>query len=312
VAYTFLDLAKDVLQETKRPLSAEEIWEEGLRLNFAQKVGSSGKTPWRSIGAQIYTEIKTKKRKRFIQVSRRPACFGLPSIDYSEQEKIVTEKHESDPIPKFKERDLHPLLTAFVRSSAHFKCYTKTIYHEKSARAVKGYNEWLHPDLVGVYFPFDEYQSTTLQLSKALNVNRYRLFSFELKNKISFSTLRESYFQALSNSIWAHEGYLVTLELSDDSELLDEIRRLNNSFGIGLIQLNAENIEQSEILFPARVNEKLDWDTIDRLAEENRDFQELLGDLLEDITLGKVKSNYDKVFDTEALREYALNKGITK
>lgn len=43
-------------------------------------------------------------------------------------------------------------------------------------------------------------------------------------------------FQAVSNSSWANEGYLVVLQ-EIDSEVLSELRRLNQSFGIGVIKL---------------------------------------------------------------------------
>lgn len=66
---------------------------------------------------------------------------------------------------------------------------------------------------------------------------------------------------------------MVTLNIDDSDEFMDEIRRLSNAFGIGVIRLNAKNITESEILFPARFNENLDWDTIDRLNEENVDFK---------------------------------------
>lgn len=305
--YSFINLAIEVLDNFKKPMCPKEIWDAGLSLNLSQQVGSSGKTPWNSISARIYSDIKRNSNSEFIQISKRPALFGLKKIDYTK------EKDNKKPIShnkKYHERDLHNLLTTFVYSNIHFKCYTKTIYHEKSNRSIKGYNKWLHPDLVGIYFPFDEYQNSTLQLSEALKENRYKLFSFEMKIKINFSNLREYYFQALSNSSWAHEGYLVTLNIEDDPILIDEIRRLNNSFGIGLIILNAENIEQSEIMFPAKSNEKLDWDTIDRLAEENKDFEELIRDLLEDIKLRKVKSKYDIIMEPKELNEIIYSKGI--
>ena len=76
-----------------------------------------------------------------------------------------------------------------------------------------------------------------------------RTFS-ELKREISSDNeLKQAYFQAVSNSSWANYGYLVALEFSDD--LLDEIERLNQSFGVGIIKLNA-NPYQSKVLFPAK------------------------------------------------------------
>lgn len=144
----------------------------------------------------------------------------------------------------------------------------------------------------------------------ALKENACKLFSFEIKIEIDYSTLREYYFQAVSNSSWANEGYLVALRYSDDPSLIDEMRRLNNSFGIGFIRLNAANIEQSEILFASRFHKNVDWDTINRLVEENADFAEFVKSVQEDITVSNVKSNYDRVKEDDEYLNYVTEKKI--
>jgi hypothetical protein len=88
------------------------------------------------------------------------------------------------------------------------------------------------------------------------------------------------------------------------------VRRLNNAFGIGIIKLNPENIFESEILFPSRINQEIDWDTVNRLANENSDFNDFLKLITEDCKLGKVKSQYDKVFKMDELTKYIEEKGI--
>lgn len=72
--------------------------------------------------------------------------------------KKVQDKYNASEKGSFIERDLHPLLVKFLYSNPHFKCYAKTIYHETSTKKTKGYNQWLHPDIVGIYFPFKDYQ----------------------------------------------------------------------------------------------------------------------------------------------------------
>lgn len=89
------------------------------------------------------------------------------------------------------------------------------------------------------------------------------------------------------------------MDFLDDTDLLDEIRRLNNAFGIGVIRLNIRHFMQSEILFSAKERDSLDWDTVNRLVAENSDFSDFLDDLMEDITVGKVKSTYDDTFTSE-------------
>jgi len=231
---TFLKLAEMVIETTKRPLSYFEIWDEAVKSGLSKRVNTKGKTPWESIGAQVYVDIRDNPQSVFYQYSKRPTKFFLKKIQGIEP-VIVPEKKE---IVTYSERDLHPLLTRFVNGNQHFKAQVKTIYHESSSGGKKGLNEWLHPDLVGVYLPFNDYDEVTLRVQKSLSMSSAKLFSFELKKELNFSNLRQYYFQAVSNSSWAHEGYLVAAKIAEDSDLIDELRRLNNAFGIGLIRLN--------------------------------------------------------------------------
>ncbi|MBR1402941.1 MAG: HrgA protein [Treponema sp.] len=316
--YTFFDLIKDVFEELKTPLSPDEIWEKAIELGFDKKLGSSGKTPSATVGARLYVDVKENGEKStFVQVSKHPSRFILRGTLKTEEIESKIEKTEEIEIKKnnesnYNERDFHPLLVKYVKENAHFHCYTKTIYQENSVRKVKGANEWLHPDLVGVYFPFGDYSTETTKLQKSMNVNAIKLFSFEMKKHLDYSNLRQCFFQAVSNSSWANEGYLVCLRINNDSDFRNELQRLSNAFGIGIIKLNANDIHDSEIVCPARYNENIDWDTLDRLSEDSPDFRKFISDLTEDIALGKVKSNYDKVISDEKFESYLKDKKIIK
>lgn len=87
-----------------------------------------------------------------------------------------------------------------------------------------------------------------------------------------------------------NEGYLVTLNFDNDPTFKDEVRRLNNAYGIGIIKLNPENIFESEILISSRINQEIDWDTENRLANENSDLNEFSKLITDDCIIGKVKS----------------------
>ena len=198
-------------------------------------------------------------------------------------------------------------------SSPNFKAFVKTIFHENSTRSQKGLNKWIHPDLVGVRLPFFDFDHSTLGIQKELFWTAVRFFSFEMKKELNLGNLRECYFQAVSNSNWANEGYLVVLNVKDeDGELMSELRRLNNAFGIGLIKLNAQNINESEVLLPSRIKQELDWDTIDLLLKKNEDFKEFMEVVKGDISLGKVANhnNYDHVLDDKDFEKYVLDKKI--
>lgn len=309
--YTFLDLAENVLELENKPLTIAQIWNIGEQKGLTDKVGSSGKTPVNTLQARLYIDVRDNNKSIFQQVSKRPSKFYLKNkcIDEDSLEEEAADFQEET---SYNERDLHILLSSYVYVSPDFRCVTKTILHEKTSKSQKGYNQWLHPDLVGVHFPFEEYSDCTLDLQKMLNSEQYEIYSFEMKKKVTFSNLREYFFQAVSNSSWANEGYLVAVEYDEDESFMSELKRLNNAFGIGVIQLNTQNISQSEVLFSAKRKSSLDWDTIDRLTD-NPDFKEFIEEIKDDAVAKRVRGKYDSYYkdDVEAAK-YAMDKKIIK
>lgn len=114
-------------------------------------------------------------------------------------------------------------------SGEKFNCHAKTISEKKSSKHTKGQNEWLHPDLIGVHYMFQDYekQKSMLDLATACHAQPVKFYSFEMKKKITWAHLNEYYFQAVSNSSWANEGYLVALDFSTETSFTEELRRLN-------------------------------------------------------------------------------------
>ena len=232
--------------------------------------------------------------------------------DHIDEQLLEEEISDLQEESSYNERDLHILLSSFVYANPDFHCVTKTIHHEKTSKIQKGYNQWLHPDLVGIHFPFEEYSECTMDLQKMLNNEQYEIYSFEMKKKVTLTNLREYFFQAVSNSSWANEGYLVALEYDEDESFMSELKRLNNAFGIGIIQLNAQNISQSAVLFSAKRKDFLDWDTIDRLVE-NSDFKEFIKEIKDDAVAKRIRGKYDSFYkdDVDAAK-YARTKNIIK
>ena len=308
---SLFDIAINTLEKEQTALTAEEIWDRSEALGTRRGFESKGKTPAATLGAVIYRDIGNNgDQSPFRQVSKSPAKFCLQQYKDNFTEPAEGDiKVESAPIVRqesnFDERDLHPLLVYFVQGHQHFRARTKTIYHEGSERKPKGMNEWLHPDLVSVRFPFDDYVKGVIETQEKMAANSVRLYSFEMKKELNMGNLRASYFQAVSNSSWAHEGYLVALDI-DWENVREECRRLNKAFGIGIIRLNADaDVDESEILFPSRIEETIDWDTVDKLARANPDFLKFLELIKEDSGLGKVRhAEYDPVLTEEAMAEY--------
>ncbi len=317
---TFWDIIEKTIEKVGKPLSAREIWDKANEIGTIKDFETTGKTPWATIAAYCYTDINNNGDDSVvIQTSSRPAQFFLRRLEskidltkvQKEKDAEIVKKEIAETKKKFNERDLHPVLVSFAYGDTHFKANLKTIFHENSAKTTKGQNEWLHPDLVGVFFPFRNYKSETLEIQHHLSISSIKLFSFEMKITLNFGNLRQSFFQAVSNSSWANEGYLVALNIDDEPTFKDELRRLNNAFGIGIIRLNPENVFESEIVFPSKINTEIDWDTVNRLSTENKDFSDFLKLITEDCKLGKVKSQYDRVMTMDELTKYIKDKGFS-
>lgn len=127
--------------------------------------------------------------------------------------------------------------------------------------------------MVGIEF-INLKSNASLNFLKSTNhVEMFKLSAYELKREINNDgELKKAYFQAVSNSSWANYGYLVAFECSDS--LREEMARLNQSFGIGIIELDA-NPFQSKVLFPAAYR-NLDFTTIDKLCKMNKEFERFI------------------------------------
>jgi uncharacterized protein len=150
--------------------------------------------------------------------------------------------------------------------------------------------------MVGFYLPLDDWRPEVIEFNRLSDNNSLRLFSFELKRALDKSNYREAYFQAVSNSSWAHEGYLVAAEVLQDDDFLGELERLAASFGIGIISLDLSDINSSTVLYPARGKDFLDWETINKLCEQNGDFAKFVEDVKIDFESKRIhKSEYDEI-----------------
>ena len=230
-----------------------------------------------------------------------------PVKDIPESAIIETGVHKD-----FLERSLHPLFCSYLRGR---NIYAKTIYHEKTPNKIDNNAKWVHPDIVGVQFE-DFKNDATLSLLKATEPKQsVHIYSYELKRRIeSDYQLKQYYFQALSNSSWANFGYLVAFEINED--LTEEMERLNNAFGIGVILMQAN---ESKILFPAR-EKALDYNTIEKLNNLNPDFCEFIKKLSKVMNASKeytsdARNSFekicDKIFDTdEEIEKYCKEHNI--
>lgn len=216
---------------------------------------------------------------------------------------------------EYMERDLHRLLCTYLRKKEQI--FARTIFHEHSTHKDKN-SEWLHPDIVGASFSSLE-NPATLSLMKALDSSQaVTFYSYEMKRVIaSDSDLKQAFFQALSNSSWANYGYLVAFEI--DQSVKSEMKRLSEAFGIGVILLEPDP-DATEIIFEARERTSLDYATIDKLNNINRDFQEFIDQVTALITAPQnhvqlYKDNFehscDEIFqNNNDIQKYCAEKHI--
>lgn len=170
----------------------------------------------------------------------------------------------------YQERDLHILLTSYLKS---VDIYAKTVFHEQSTFGKDSNQVWTHPDVVGIRFLNLSSKAGQTFLKSIDRTVTFKLSSYEIKKEINSDTeLKKAFFQAVSNSSWANYGYLVAFEFGDS--LLDEMERLNQSFGIGLLKLSA-NPYESKVLFQPK-QKPLDFKTIDKLCKINGDFERFI------------------------------------
>ena len=299
---TFLELANVILSKNIDPLTPNEIWQYACNEGLDKKLNSKGKTPWATLGAQLYVSVKANPKSIFSLTNSRPKRFYLSSlkskIDFNNA-NVKAPPSSSKTKNNVYEKDLHRFLAYYA--SLYLKVATKTINHLHSSK--KEFGEWVHPDMVGCSFPFNEWKTEVFDLSSEIGSVTINLFSFELKQELNFGNLRASFFQTVSNSTWANESYLVAAEISNEEEFTKELTRLSSSFGIGVIKLNIEEPDNTEIILPARTRDTLDWDTIDKLTM-NPDFTEFLTRIKIDMSSKKVHTKeYDEVLDSESLKK---------
>lgn len=309
---TYKEIAVESLKASNHPLTPIELRQRICELGLDKELESVGKTPVATLYNIIYTDMKHKgDTSTLIIASKKPTKFSLRNQNLQEEDLPSKNEALKPQKMKFYERDLHLLLVKFLYESPDFKPDCKTIYHEKSAKSESGRDKWNYSVIVGVYFPHIDYKKEILELLNCFNQNSLKLFSFELKINLDFSNLKQSYFQAVSHSSWANEGYLVVFEELDD-RLLSELNRLNQSFGIGVIKLEREP-SNSRIILNARKRE-LDAQTINILLEKNPDFKQFINDINNKIKVGLVSSGskiydeFDKVLSDEELLQYLKEK----
>ncbi|TPH65325.1 COG2958 family protein [Helicobacter pylori] len=306
-----IEIIKSVLEIIKEPIKVTEIYDKAKELFEEGKIEKmfdyGGNTPDQSVSASIYTALNKGEELPFLKTQEKPVLIALKD---AAKEPVLNAQKSSIPGVKIAhnkimhERDLHPFLTYMAFFNENLKCYTKTIFHEESLKSPKGMDRWLYPDMVGVRFLHAEWSNENLiAFSKKFDILPVKLVSFELKKEISVNNCRECYFQAISNSSWANEGYLVGHHIdTHNPQLMDLLKRLHASFGIGVIDLRTDE-DKSTILLNAKYKEKIDYTVALELSDKNPKFSGFLKSVVDydpDFP-NRYKDEFDEVKKKEEL-----------
>ncbi|KAA6492745.1 HrgA protein [Helicobacter pylori] len=300
-----IEIVQSVLEITG-PIKVTEVYDKAKELfekgEIAKMFDYGGNTPDQSVSALIYTALNKGEELPFFKAQEKPALIALNST--AKEPVLNMEKISAPSVKIAHERDLHPFLTYMAYYNENLKCYTKTIFHEESLKSPKGMDRWLYPDMVGVRFLHAELSNENLiAFSKKFDTLPVKLVSFELKKEISVNNCRECYFQAISNSSWANEGYLVGRHVdTHNPQLMDLLKRLHASFGIGVIDLRTDE-DKSAILLNAKHKEKIDYTVALEISDKNPKFSGFLKSVVDydpDFP-NRYKDEFDEVKKKEEL-----------
>jgi hypothetical protein len=168
-------------------------------------------------------------------------------------------------------------------------------------------NQWRYPDLATVEWLIGEAYDDGMHLDpKSIEVRRrmggsaFRISAITLKLETHYGVVREHLFKALSSALWSNSAELVIAAEMADEQLVTEVRKLSDIFGIGVTTLglssqklddlpeaaaienmSAREFESLQSLFSIRRislprdRGQLDWDLVNRYRSDNEEFAEL-------------------------------------
>lgn len=268
-----------------RPLDTDEA----LINQIATEIAGSRRTAILANFPKIKTIEGPKRKFIFTEVP------DGSEMDLTNRETTLTQPSETD--SAISEKDLYPKLSDFLWSE--FEVYSIRIDERRSSKkGGAGANTWLFPDIVGMKDLSRDWIPDVNQCVQEYSNSKTILWSFEVKKKIDRSNVRQFFFQAVSNSSWANYGYLVASEIRGQ-DTMKELRILAGLHGIGVIRLDLENSSESQIIIPAKERIDVDWDSANRLAQENKDFLKFITLIRQFYQTGDIQAGWDTQFDVE-------------
>jgi hypothetical protein len=120
----FIEAALTALRKADSPLDFRELWSLVVELGLDKQLASTGKTPWNTMGARVYIEVRDNPDAEIVALGERPKRFWLKSRALPGAKsapavsapavapgKSAVQKSK----PEWLEADLHPVLAHFAR-----------------------------------------------------------------------------------------------------------------------------------------------------------------------------------------------------
>ncbi|MCY4419201.1 MAG: hypothetical protein OXB93_05075 [Cytophagales bacterium] len=246
-------------------------------------------------------------RKRLYYLPKQKKTEAPPK-GTSDSSSKRGEKNKSDEDLKY-EKDLYdPLSYCFggykKRGEYCFGAKVHTQIFEGQGGG-KGGQEWTFPDVVGVQFEEEkdgkisplETRSNHDILSflerRTLGDNRFRLFSFEVKREITQRSFHDCYMQAVKNSSWAHEGYLVAARVDEKiNKDNTKFKAITDKFGIGIVEIREDG--STDIRIEATPVEEVNWDDANDLFR-SRSFRNFIKGVNDSLGYNDIQHFYDAI-----------------
>lgn len=268
--FTARELAQEFIVRYPNELADKRLnprydTEEKLIAQLSAEIGGERTYAAKKQCPNVATRDKPRPRLYYWQVN--PTQMQKIGPEEQELEEITPEGTVQG--GELSEHELYPLLIEFLHSELGLYCQRIDEKRSKNSHG-NGGNHWLHPDIVALE-PLDKSWDPVIKTCvRHGNDSSVRLWSFEVKKHLTKGNVRKYFFQAVSNSSWAHFGYLVITGLNSDVE--GELQMLSSLHGIGVVLLNTESLFDSQILIPAKERANVDWQSANRIAIENADF----------------------------------------
>lgn len=281
-----IDLIVNVLENSSEPLQHKEIVERVCSHLFAKSCSELQRV---KVPASAVARCLTKN------------TTGVkPILGVIDEDKASFRRYYllniNDSFQNLKEADLHSILAKFLFTRG---IYAKTIQASKITKKNEKTFTWTNPDMVGVkpiILQWNSFFQKEVQKLGIFSTKVLEFYSFEIKLKLDKSNLVQSYFQAVSNSSWANYNYLVVADLDSRTSFLEELKRLNKGYGIGLILLDIQSPEKSRIIIDAREKEIVEINFMNFLSTYNTDFLEFIQECLSIVENKSINTNvFDKI-----------------